>query len=384
MQYLDYDKTKIKWEGESPINKTFLIAPLGENSSVMIFNAKGQLLLKQPTSGYPAHFLQLADLTGYSYFAGKGYIGPKSDNIKGYAANGRYTIGKLYLTNNKLETIKVVDYIPTKKIPKVVGLHFHGNYVLNENHYLLQAVSLENVYINNKESYVVNCILQEQLNGEVIWEWQSIDYPELFEASFARNDYFCDQVINKEYACDYAHMNSVIWTKDKKYLYISFKHIGIIKIKYSTKKIEWILGLKTLKNWNYTEPLDLFAHQHDLHLIDNNTLYFWDNKHFCYTELSIVDNNTIAYYKTLHYPANCKLAVMGNALKVTDNIIDICYGRCSLTKNEDYLQPIISEYEIDSGKKLLDITIADQTAELVNVIYQINRGVNIYETETTI
>jgi hypothetical protein len=69
-------------------------------------------------------------------------------------------------------------------------------------------------------------------------------------------------------------MNSVIKTSDGKYMYISFKHIGIIKLDYQTKQIIWILG-KNSKNLLKLPTNTLqFAHQHDLHLIDDNTVYF--------------------------------------------------------------------------------------------------------------
>lgn len=378
MQYLDYDKTKIKWEGESPINKTFLIAPMGKESSIMIFNNKGQLLLKKQAEGTPAHFVQLSDLSGYSYFAGKVHVGPKTNKIKEYRANGLYTIGKLYITNNELETKKVIDYIPTVKIPKVTGLHMHGNYVLGNNHYLLQAISFEDVIIKDKKSYVVNCILQEQLNGKVIWEWQSIDYPELFEASFDRNEYFCEAVANKEYACDYAHMNSSIFTDDKKYLYLSFKHIGIVKLDYQTKEIIWILGTNKLNDLKFPKDASIFANQHDLHLVDNDTLYFWDNEHLCYTEFNVTGNEVLNY-KTFNCSPIWSVAVMGNVIKVSDNILDVCFGLRRPYNPVTYALPIISEFDIKTGRKLLDITIVDYSPELVNAMYQVNRGVNIYE-----
>jgi hypothetical protein len=43
-------------------------------------------------------------------------------------------------------------------------------------------------------------------------------------------------------------MNSAIKTNDGKYLYISFKHIGIVKLECETKKIVWILGKGTISN----------------------------------------------------------------------------------------------------------------------------------------
>jgi hypothetical protein len=65
-------------------------------------------------------------------------------------------------------TRKVVDYLPTEITKNAIGLHMHGNYVLGENHYLLQIISMEEVCINTSRTYVVNCILQEQLNNKVI------------------------------------------------------------------------------------------------------------------------------------------------------------------------------------------------------------------------
>jgi hypothetical protein len=50
----------------------------------MIFNASGQLLMRKQTAGFPAHFVQLPDLSGYSYFAGKIYVGAKTDGFPGY------------------------------------------------------------------------------------------------------------------------------------------------------------------------------------------------------------------------------------------------------------------------------------------------------------
>ncbi len=378
MQYLEYDRTKIKWQGTSPVNKTFLIAPLGKKSPIMIFNAAGQLLVKKQTNGFPAELRQLYDLSGYSYFSGTTAVGPRC--AQGYNANGRYTLGKLYITDNYLDTRKVIDYIPTPNIPKVLGLHFHGNYVLGEEHFLVQAISMEEVLVDNVKTYVVNCILQEQLNGEVVWEWQSIDCPELFNASFARNEYHNQKVLDKVYACDYAHMNSAVKTSDGKYVYISFKHIGIIKLDYSTKELIWIIGPgpKTDRTLELPKKALQFAHQHDIHLIDNNTIYFWDNSHFCYTELK-VENDEIIYCSSTSYPTKCTHTVMGNAVKVSDNIIDLCYGLRYPLLPHVYLQPIIVEYDMETGKKLMELTIYDRSDELVNVMYQVNRGVNIYE-----
>lgn len=175
--------------------------------------------------------------------------------------------------------------------------------------------------------------------------------------SFARNNYFDDEVINKQYACDYAHMNSAVKTSDGKYIYISFKHIGIIKLEYATKKLVWIIGPTAKDSLELPNGVSIFAHQHDIHLIDDNNIYFWDNQHLSYTELGVVDNKVVNY-KTFKCPTKCNRAVMGNVLKVSDTVIDVCYGlRGPRYSPHIYLQPIVSEIDLTTGQTLVDLTI---------------------------
>ena len=72
---------------------------------------------------------------------------------------------------------------------------------------------------------------------------------------------------------------------------------------------------------------------------------------------------------------------MGNAIRPSDDVIDVCYGLRSPASAHTYLQPIVSEFNMKTGEKLLDITINARTDQLVNVMYQINRGINIYENK---
>jgi hypothetical protein len=70
---------------------------------------------------------------------------------------------------------------------------------------------------------------------------------------------------------------------------------------------------------------------------------------------------------------------MGNVIKVDNAIIDVCYGMRFPFDIFTMPQPNISEFNMETGQKLLDITIVNHLPELVNAMYQVNRGVNIYE-----
>ena len=50
-----------------------------------------------------------------------------------------------------------------------------------------------------------------------------------------RNDYLNDYY--DEWACDYAHLNSFQITSDNKYIYLSYRNIGVVVIEKETKKI---------------------------------------------------------------------------------------------------------------------------------------------------
>jgi len=380
MQYLEYDHKKIKWIGQSPVDQTFLIAPLSKTAPVMIFDNKGNLLKQASTAGYPSMFRQLPDLSGYYYTAGNAEV--KSSRFAEYRSNGRYLLGPLFITDNNLDVVTTVDFLPTTYCSNIIGIHSHCNLVLGKNHYLIQYIAFNTVTIDGKETYVVNCGIQEQLNNKIIWEWNTIDEPSLYAESHFNNNFWDEIMVSKKCACDYAHMNSMVKTSDGKYIYISLKNIGIIKLDYNTKKIIWKIGKLCKDSLKIPEGKVMFAHQHDLRLVDDNTLYFWDNENACYTLISVVDN-VVTKYETFSVEKNYKKANMGNVVKVADNIIDICYGLRHPLIPSVFMQPIMTEVDMKTGEVLVSLTMAlgNEYEPLLNVMYQINRGVNVYEDE---
>ena len=87
----------------------------------------------------------------------------------------------------------------------------------------------------------------------------------------------------------------------------------------------------------------------------------------------------VANYKTFKCSDTWSIAVMGNAIKASDNILDVCFGKRQPRSITLYSLPIVSEFNLQTREKLLDLTINDYSLKLSNYMYQVQRGINIYE-----
>ena len=126
------------------------------------------------------------------------------------------------------------------------GCENHDYKILADDHYILTTVTLsmaDNVPgYEGKQIPVVNAIVQEQKAGEVIMQWESMEHPELYEASVYNNDY-ASLVDNPDAPyTDYVHINSVTVDPESYDLLISCRSIGLMKLDRETGEILWMMG----------------------------------------------------------------------------------------------------------------------------------------------
>ena len=114
------------------------------------------------------------------------------------------------------------------------------------------------------------CIVQEVKDGSVVFEWNSTDYPELYDQSVDGNA-FTNGTIS-----DYAHLNSVIPDPRDGNLILSFRHLDeILKVDRVTGNILWILG--GTGDMFGLAGSQRFSHQHHATVQDDGTLLVFDN-----------------------------------------------------------------------------------------------------------
>jgi arylsulfate sulfotransferase len=121
---------------------------------------------------------------------------------------------------------------------------------------------------------VAACIIQEVLNGEVVFQWDGTQYPELYSASQENNNFSDSTTL-----LDYMHLNSICVDSLDNNLVVSFRNLNeIVKLDRQTGQIIWRLG-GNHSDFALTQD-QIFLRQHYPRLIENGkTLIFVDNGH---------------------------------------------------------------------------------------------------------
>jgi hypothetical protein len=167
----------------------------------------------------------------------------------------------------------------------------HDVLVFDDDHWVLSAYDTRTVDLRafggKVDSRVVATVLQEIRANQVIWEWDSTDYPMLYAASVDGNDF----MNSTRPLADYLHFNSFELDPADGGFVLSFRHLdSVMKILPRSVPLgapipfKWILGGK-LDQFGLT-PAQSFYHQHDARVIGRQgstitlSLFNNNNGHF--------------------------------------------------------------------------------------------------------
>jgi len=113
--------------------------------------------------------------------------------------------------------------------------------------------------------------VQEVRAGEVVFEWDSTDHPELYALSTDGNDFSTIAI-----SADYAHLNAVVVDPSDQNLLLSFRHLdAILKVRRSDGVILWRLGGPN--DTFGTTPEQKTSHQHFPAFLPDGRLRVFDN-----------------------------------------------------------------------------------------------------------
>jgi arylsulfate sulfotransferase len=254
------------------------LAPLAEgdkSGKLWVLDKSGNLEREIVTDGIATNFQQwqLNGTTRYTYLLkdNDGY------QIPGYTNN---IFGCQVIADENLNEIKRVYLSSFNNIDASVKnlLDMHDFILLSDDHYIGMAYYEKPV--NNipatlqpaTGARVVAPVIQETENGQVIWQWDGTDYPELYAESVQGNNYSNGAVVN-----DYLHLNSMAIDPKDGNLVCSFRNANLIlKINRKTGDIVWKLGGKN-SDFPITED-DVFLRQHNVSFVDDgSTMLVFDN-----------------------------------------------------------------------------------------------------------
>lgn len=169
----------------------------------------------------------------------------------------------------------------TERTAAGIPLDQHDFLMLDEKHYILMgylpvlATDLpENVPHDVTGARVVAAVIQEVVNDEVVFEWYSTDYLELYELLVGEEE---EDYYNTSTAwCDYMHINSFDIDSEDGNFICSFRSCNtMMKIDRVTGDIIWKLG--GAGDDFGLEEYQMTSKQHDFRKIGANTYSAYDN-----------------------------------------------------------------------------------------------------------
>lgn len=300
-----------------------LVAPFNnqepKNGVIQILNSSGEIIKSKVTKASAVNF-QKWNINGkvrYSYIeyepAPNTLVTPS--NIP----------GSVIVTDenfNELKRIRLlVNNGRTNDSPN--DADGHDFILIDDNHYLIMSYYIKKV--NNIPSNlnpvpntnVIAAIIQEVKDNNIVFEWDSTNYPELYSASVEGNNYSDEKAIN-----DYAHINSMFIDITDNNLICSFRNTSqILKIDRITGNIIWRLGGKD-SDFPLTSDQKFYFQHHATLVDDNKTLLLFDNGSSVERPYSrIVEfqldeiNKKVNSFKYLNAPENIFSMYMGSVQK---------------------------------------------------------------------
>lgn len=351
---------KISVEGETDLPGNFFLSFVYSRNLIML-DGKGNIVWskheEQPEKDANTGFWDFKkhDVDGTTYYSyhDQNY---KFDNydLLGYAP------GERVILDEDFNEVKRITMEASDVTEKGQGADGHDFLMIDPDHYILSCYVKENV--KNVPDYpdgsnVIYSYLQEVENGEVVWDWKSIDYPELYdlietEATPTANDFENEQVD----APDIVHFNAMRLDDDGN-LICSFRHLDTILCLDRTKQedqIKWKLSGKG-DEFGLTEQQKTSG-QHYVTVDGNQFMVFDNNNRDQQTEIRSfaldMENRKAELVRSLGF--NNKFSQACGSVQRLDSGLYVIGWGWATTDNE-----CMSVIDPSTGEKQLSVTLGD-------------------------
>ena len=279
------------------------------------------------------------------------------DASKPHVATAGYNAGQMVVLDDSLKEINRLTLLPYGKRTAADNnaLDGHDFILISDKHYISMAYFEKAVNnIPSSLNPIANCkvvapIIQEVNNGEVVWEWDGTNTPELYTTSIEGNDFKTGAVTQ-----DYAHINSMYVDPKDNNLVVSFRNLNqVMKIKRGTDNILWRLG-GTNSDFPVTADQKFLRQHHAYFLADGKTMLIFDNgdiKERAYTRIVefVLDetNKTVKSFTHMDMPNRTFTQYTGSVEK-TDSTYFINAGS----------DPRVLEVNYTTGQTILEVKLA--------------------------
>lgn len=187
----------------------------------------------------------------------------------------------LAVLDDKFAMVDQVEYLNTEKgMPERQRLDMHDAMMLDVGHYIITSYVPKRVtnIPQSVPSYspfgsrVLAAVVQEIKDGELLFQWDSTEHPELYGLSEQNNEY----TNSMRYFEDYAHINSIEIDPSDNNLILSLRNMStVLKVSRTTGEILWKLG-GSGDDFGLDDS-QKFSAQHYARISSRGTLTVFDN-----------------------------------------------------------------------------------------------------------
>ena len=349
---------KINIEGKTDLKGNFFLSFVYSRNLIML-DGKGNIVWskheEQPADDAKTGFWDFKkhDVNGTTYYSyhDQNYL------FDDYGLPG-YAPGERVILDKDFNEVKRITMEASDATEKGQGADGHDFLMFDPDHYILSCYVKENV--KNVPGYpdgsnVIYSYLQEVQNGKVLWDFKSIDYPELYDLVMTEATPTANDFANKETDTpDIAHFNAM-QLDDEGNLICSFRHLDSIICldrKKNSDQIKWILSGKG-DEFGLTEEQKTSG-QHYVTVDGRSFTVFNNNNRDKETNIITYtldfENNMAESVELTGFPDKFSQAC-GSAQKLDDDLLVIGWGWAT-TDSE-----CMSVYDLKSDTRIMSVTL---------------------------
>ena len=305
--------------------------------------------------GFPVYYKKSNNqIINFKYFE-------TNTNQKRYSYNDN-TLGKIIVMDENFNEIKQLELLPNNG-HGAIRTDNHDFVYFNDYHYILPAyvnrpgVNM-NAYGGANSVELIDFAFQEIVNGQVIFEWNSANFPEFLQHT--------DPIYYNQFATrpkvDYFHFNSITIDPNDNNFIVSARHMNqIYKINRTSGQIMWRFGGSN-DDFNLTEN-KIISHPHHATILPNGNLLLFDNgvtktpQQSRVVEFDIDENNFTATIANQYTETGRYFDIMGSAQKLQNGNYFIGWGG-NITSQVNANKSDITEVNAN-GNIVLDMSFSN-------------------------
>lgn len=305
--------------------------------------------------GFPVYYKKTNNqIINFKYFE-------SNTNQKRYSYNDN-TLGKIIVMDENFNEINQLELLPNNGHGSI-RTDNHDFIYFNDNHYIVPAYVIRSnvnmtAYGGANAVELVDFVFQEIQNGQVIFEWNSANFPEFLQDT--------DPIYYQQYATnprvDYFHFNSIAIDPNDSNFIVSARHMNqVYKINRTTGQIMWRFGGST-DDFNLTGNKKI-SHPHHATILANGNLLLFDNgvtktpQESRIVEFDIDENNFTATIANQYSEIGRYFDIMGSAQKLQNGNYFIGWGG-NITSQVNANKSDITEINAN-GNIVLDLSFTN-------------------------